>query len=1078
MAETDPDLSADARAGRQRSPRAPWLVAAAGLAALAIGLIWIERVDIAQRLIDRQIHALKLSARYHLTEIGTRREVLGDISIGNPAAPDLFIKSLEIKTGWSGGLPAITGLKLTGARLRGTANNARLSFGSLDPILFTPSAAPLRLPDMTLTLRDAQVSISGNHGPIGIDIGGSGNLREGFAGAVTLIAPALQGGGCTAHAASFHARLTTRDAQLRTIGTLQMTELACPASVLALQAPTLQVNMLLDPALDGGAGHFGMATGEAKLGHQGAARLTGGGDASLRKGVLATNFKLDGHALFGGSAKATQLVIEGQLRAAHGGNTVQGDGTLTGSGIAPDATAMAALMRAESASAGTLAAPLLADLRAAISRESANSRLSGSWLLHRSGSGTSLVLPEVHLAGAKTPAWLSLSRLMLRQAPGPGRLAVAGNFIVSGKGFPQLHGHVRPLAGGAGVATLAMPAWVAGSSSLAVPTVAIHWDRGGRFGIAGNVMLSGALPGGQVTGLTVPLEGSWSAGSGLLWGSRCLAIGFARLTVGGLDLRPVNGPAQALTVCPGEAGGAMVALGRRGPRVSVRSAGMKFNARMNGSPLQIASGTAALTWPGGLAIRDIDVALPDANPAAPASHLRLAQLTATLGAVTAGQFDGGDITLAAMPVAFHAASGNFHWADGRLTVDQTAFRVEDPTARPRFAPLAVSDATVILANGSIAATASLRTTVANRELAHVTLAHDLASSTGHADVILPGLTFDKALQPKQLSALTEGIVADAKGTVTGNGRFDWSQGHITSSGRIATTGLDFAAAFGPVTGVVGEIEFTDLLGLVTAPDQTLAIASINPGIEVDDGTLNFALQPGNVLAIAGAQWPFLDGKLALLPTRLVLGATEVRRYELRVEGLNAAKFLARLDLSNLAATGTFDGSLPLVFDETGGRIVKGVLLSRAPGGTVSYVGDLSYKDLSPMANYAFRALRALKYRQMRIGMDGALAGDIVTHVSMQGVGQGKGAKSNFITNQIARLPLRFNVNITAPFMQLVTSFRSLYDPALVADPRALGLIDAHGKAIARPSSGKLPAATPLPKITDPVPEITGAVIQP
>ena len=111
-----------------------------------------------------------------------------------------------------------------------------------------------------------------------------------------------------------------------------------------------------------------------------------------------------------------------------------------------------------------------------------------------------------------------------------------------------------------------------------------------------------------------------------------------------------------------------------------------------------------------------------------------------------------------------------------------------------------------------------------------------------------------------------------------------------------------------------------------------------------------------------------------------------------------------------------------------------------------------------MANYAFQALRSLKYKEMRIAMDGALAGDIVTHVTMQGVGQGLGAKRNLITNQIARLPIRFDVTITAPFMQLITSFRSLYDPALVADPRTLGLIDTHGHPIANPSSSNLPPA--------------------
>ena len=81
-----------------------------------------------------------------------------------------------------------------------------------------------------------------------------------------------------------------------------------------------------------------------------------------------------------------------------------------------------------------------------------------------------------------------------------------------------------------------------------------------------------------------------------------------------------------------------------------------------------------------------------------------------------------------------------------------------------------------------------------------------------------------------------------------------------------------------------------------------------------------------------------------------------------IEGLNAARFVERMDLANISATGTFDGAMPLVFDENGGRIEGGSLMSRPPGGNVSYVGALTYKDLSTMANFAFDALNSIDYR--------------------------------------------------------------------------------------------------------------------
>src|SRR5690606_18621440 len=107
------------------------------------------------------------------------------------------------------------------------------------------------------------------------------------------------------------------------------------------------------------------------------------------------------------------------------------------------------------------------------------------------------------------------------------------------------------------------------------------------------------------------------------------------------------------------------------------------------------------------------------------------------------------------------------------------------------------------------------------------------------------------------------------------------------------------------------------------------------------------------------------------------------------EGLEAARFVERMELNNLGATGVFDGTVPVVFDAMGnGRLEGGLLLSRPPGGNVSYVGELTYEDLSPMANYAFDMLRSLDYRQMSVQMDGPLIGEIVTRVRFDGVSQG------------------------------------------------------------------------------------------
>jgi hypothetical protein len=290
---------------------------------------------------------------------------------------------------------------------------------------------------------------------------------------------------------------------------------------------------------------------------------------------------------------------------------------------------------------------------------------------------------------------------------------------------------------------------------------------------------------------------------------------------------------------------------------------------------------------------------------------------------------------------------------------------------------------------------------------------------------------------------------------------------VTSTGSFSSDSLDFAAAFGPVRGASGTVDFTDLIGLTTAPGQRIRVASVNPGIEVTDGYFTFALRDGQILGVEGASWPFMGGTLTLRSTTLNLGISEERRYIFEIEGLEAGQFVEQMELSNINATGTFDGTLPIVFDSSGnGRIDGGLLIARPPGGNVSYLGELNRQDLGTMANFAFDALKSLDYQQMSVAMDGNLTGEIVTRVRFDGVKQGAGAKRNFITKRFENLPLRFNINIRAPFYQLITSIKAMYDPASVRDPREVGLLNPDGSVRQRQVAPPAPAIEPEDLIPD------------
>ncbi|RSX99117.1 C4-dicarboxylate ABC transporter, partial [Sphingomonas koreensis] len=159
------------------------------------------------------------------------------------------------------------------------------------------------------------------------------------------------------------------------------------------------------------------------------------------------------------------------------------------------------------------------------------------------------------------------------------------------------------------------------------------------------------------------------------------------------------------------------------------------------------------------------------------------------------------------------------------------------------------DATLTRHDKRIDADAVLGEPKSDRPVTRAVIRHDLSDSSGHADLLVDGLRFDKAMQPDALTRMALGVIANVEGTVTGKGRIDWNARGVTSSGRFSSTGLDLAAAFGPARGLAGTVEFTDLLNMVTAPNQTLRVAAINPGIEVNDGVVVFAMEPGQVLKL-------------------------------------------------------------------------------------------------------------------------------------------------------------------------------------------------------------------------------------
>ncbi|TKD52164.1 hypothetical protein FBR43_07985 [Sphingomonas baiyangensis] len=1015
-------------------------------------VLWVQRRPIASGFIDDELARRGVPARYRVTEIGLSEQRLENVVIGDPARPDLVADWIVVRTEVGLGSATVTAIEAGAVRLRGRVVDGRLALGAIDRLLPAPSGAPFALPDIALRVADARMRLETPQGIIGLKASGAGNPAKNFDGRIAAISERIEAGGCVVDRLATAMAVEIDEGAPALRGPLRAAAIDCPGMARA-RAIGSDLVLTLGPALDRWEGRAALSVARAGASGVGVTGLGGmidfGGDAAATMG----RFDLTARGMATGLARATGLAASGRYRFGSSGARVATRMEADALALAPASFAAAATL--PDATAGTPVAPLARRLANAVIAAGRRGRASAvAELEMRGAQGVARVRSLDYAAASGARVSLAGGEGLRFGWPG-NRLWIDTAIETGGGGLPEARvalAQARPDAAITGRATIAP--YRASDAMLALAPVTFSAAGDGTTSIRTRAVLSGPLPGGRVDRLSVPIDARWNAAGRLLVNRDCAPAAFERLTLSALSLGSTR-----LRACP--LGGAMLAYGDGGIEGGIALPALRTQGSLGGSPLAL--GAANLAF----ALRDRRVSASDvrARLGTPErlSRLDIARLDGRVDASgIAGDFAGAAGAIGNVPLLLSGGAGAWRFADATLTLDGSALAVADAAEQPRFAPLAADDFTLTLAGNAVDARATLRAPATQTEVADVTITHDLGAGAGRADLVVDGITFTEAFQPDALTRLTFGVIAEVEGTIAGRGQIRWSPDDVTSDGVFRTDDIDLAAAFGPVEGIAGEIRFTDLLGLETAPGQSAAIALANPGIPVENGTVRYRLTGEQRVAIEGGRWPFAGGALVLEPTLLDFGQTVPRRMTFRVEGVDAAQFLQQFDFDNLSATGTFDGVLPMVFDEAGGRIENGRLAMREGGGTIAYVGEVSQENLGTWGNIAFQALKSLEYDRLDMTMNGPLSGEMVTAIRFAGVSQGVGAKRNFIIDRLARLPFVFNVTIKAPFRQLFDSVQSYYDPTR--------LIERNLPALLEQQQRDRPPRPPAPPVQPPASE--------
>lgn len=1003
-------------------------VAVSVLALAAGGGLWLSRVPIATRVIDDALAKKQVPARYRIADLGLGRQRLTDVVIGDPAHPDLTADWIETQTDLTLSGPKLIGFRAGHVRLSARLRDGRVSLGAIDRLLPPPSSsgAPFSLPALHADIADAAVALDTPYGPVALRVSGRGQLDDGFRGRIRAQAPSLATGGCRIRALDADVAVRVTATAPRLAGPARAAAIACAGTM--AQRATARLDVGLSPALDRWFGRIDLAAANVATGGVALEQVHGTtrfrGDADRTTGVAT----VEAAQALAASARSGAASWTGQWRLDGARATLAG--RLDAQHVALVAPLRARLASVGTAAAGLPVAPLLEGAMRDAARAAGDLHVDADLALS-TGTPTLLTIERATVAAASgARAALAAGSVTIGH---PGGVQLAGRMTLGGGGLPGVALRLdQPTPGGAIDGVVIVQPYARDGAALTLAPVQFTTGGAGPTRVMTEATVSGPLAGGRVERLHAPIAVDWDRRGRLSINRACTPVTFARLTISSLTLAD-----GAVRLCPRDA--ALVEVAARGVRGGARLDPTRLAGTLGGSPFRLDAGGATL----GLATRDF--ALGDVTALIGTTRITATRLAGRLtpgGA--AGTFAGGGGQVGTVPLVMSAGEGAWTF-DGRRLALTGALRVADAAASPRFQPMAARDIAFALAGNEIHATGALTEPTTGTPVADVTIAHRLASGAGEARLNVPGITFTKDFQPELLTRLTFGVIADVGGTIRGTGDIRWSPDGVVSTGTFSTAAMNLAAAFGPVTGLAGTIHFTDLLGLVSAPDQVATVASINPGIPVTDGRILYRLLPNLRVQVDSARWPFAGGTLTLDPTVLDFDSDAARRLTFRVEGMEAGKFLQQFDFKNLNATGTFDGVLPMTFDASGGRIEGGRLVARPGGGSIAYLGELTEKDLGFWGNLAFQSLRSLTYRSLDVQMDGPLGGEMVTGVRFTGIKQGKGAQSNFLLRRLTRLPIQFNITIRAPFRGLIDSAASFYDPQRLVKRNLQALIDEQNR---------------------------------
>lgn len=300
----------------------------------------------------------------------------------------------------------------------------------------------------------------------------------------------------------------------------------------------------------------------------------------------------------------------------------------------------------------------------------------------------------------------------------------------------------------------------------------------------------------------------------------------------------------------------------------------------------------------------------------------------------AGRVENAAAAVPFLQASLADAKGQVRFADagGKLSADLAiaSARMRDAAPSERFRPLVMA--------GEVRLAADLWTGGLDFRLpdgahvAHAALRHDARSGVGEVQIATGQLTFAAGgLQPSDLSPVAKPLGAGVEGVATFTGGFHWTPAATASGGQLDIARLDFKGPVGAVSGLSGDVRFTNLSPLIAPPGQALRVQRVAAALPLTELTASAALQE-KALVVTDGSASAGGGRLRIERLDIPFETGQPIRGVLQAEGVQLRELVAASPFGDrVTLDARVSGRIP--FESQGGkvRIAGGELHAVSPG---------------------------------------------------------------------------------------------------------------------------------------------------